>query len=347
MSPQRADPLEAHVRAVILRFVHDGASFQPTDIADAVALRVGRVPIDQIARLVRGVFDSGVLRPFGYRRTLTKERTRSGIVSAVQYGPVTRAPTDRASSVAPSTAPTRTPPVRPYPYLDIDRGGQRRLERQTRAVESQIVSTTRSVVRTGELLSAIHALTGPQGFSTYVRRELSMSDTTARRLMRVWHVFGHLEDADGLARVRPSVLYKLAEVSFPAPLRAAILDAPGLIIDGRPKALEALTVGDVGLAKRRFGERAQTERAWMRRRATAEGEQAQRLSAALSDLSRQSIIRVDTPGAIERHEQSAERLVRAAAKMAASNRPVSPTVRRQLERLLSRWEDTGDEDPGH
>lgn len=244
------ETLEARVHAVLLALVHERRAFTPFDVAERLEPELGAIPIPRIAKIVRRAFEEGMLRPFGYRRTLAQERTRQGVITAVSYAP----PSIAQQSARPSSrAPTRAPPARTYGYLDLPLADVRRLERQTATIRRQIDSTAGDLVRLGELLEAARALVGPAGLSRYVERELGMSTATALRWMRIARLFRGHPALERLSVLRPAVLYKLSEPSFPSDLREAILRDQGAVIDGAHRPLHALRVRDLAVLKARSG----------------------------------------------------------------------------------------------
>ena len=267
VSPSGWSSVEQAIRARVLERVHGGAAFKPVDIVDAIEGDVGSVPVDRVARVLKRLFDDGPLKRFGYRRTLGKEKTRAGIVTAVLYAPPSTA---RTAPPPGSSLPTRPPTARLFGYLGLRHRDARRLERQTEALRRTMSKTAEDLIRVGALLSAIRSLVGPGGLGHYVDRELSMSVDTARRLIRVAEVFGsHDERAQVIAIARPSILYKLSERSFPVELREAIL-RDGLVIDGHRRTLERLRRKDLDLAKRQYIQKRAAVRDLQRQIAEAE-----------------------------------------------------------------------------
>ena len=332
------DRFEAHVRAAIMAFVHREIAFTPAEIAERLE---GSVSQERVARLVKRVFDRGLLRPFGYRRTLRRQRTRQGVITTAEYAPGG----SRLSRVErESQSPTRPPPVRPLGYLDLSWRNSRRLARQTSTLREQLQTRARQMVRTGELLIAVRALIGPEHLRGYLEREVGMSVDTARRLIRVSEVFGRHPKLESLGGVRPSVLYKLAEASFPAPLRDAILAKGGLIIDGAARRMAQLRVSDVQLAKRAFAERDEHVRTLQRALAASEGERAERLRAQLRAFAGGSMTTLTSEPAVDRQGRALEGLLDAAGRLAEEPDPIAvdESVKQEgieaLKRLLARLE---------
>ena len=232
------DPVQRAVREVVLALVERGEPFNPAEVALAV-----RSPVASVAAALSALHADGVLAPLGYRRTLAKRRTRSGVVTTVEYVPA-------RSSERPSTAPTRTPALRPLGYLGVAAGDARRLANQQVALQAQLQSNAKDLIRTGEILIAIRGLAGPAGFEPFLRRQMRMSIDTARRIIRVTETFRDHAAVDRLATASTSVLYKLAEASFPIDLREAILAKGGLEVGGTVVPLGRLTIRDLRAAKR-------------------------------------------------------------------------------------------------
>lgn len=240
------ESLEVKVRAVVTQCLTRGQPFTPQQIARALEPELGALPVGRVAKVIRKLFDEGLLRPFGYRRTLRQERTRQGVVTAVLYAP----PRSAVSTVG-SEQPTRAPAARSLGYLGLSAADRRRVDRQTRALERQLAHVAEDVIRAGEILQGARALLGPRAFTRYVERELRMSADTARRLIRAARILADHPRLDRLAVIKPTLLYKLSERSFPSDLREAILRDGGLTVGGSLRPLESLRVRDLEDAKRR------------------------------------------------------------------------------------------------
>jgi hypothetical protein len=222
--------LPALVRSEALGRVARQEAFTPREIAQAVGLEDSAAAVAQVARELRRLFDQGLFRRFGYRRTLRTDRTRSGMVSAVLYAPaaVTRPP-------VPSSAPTRAPlPIR------LPQRITRRLERQAAALGAHIERSSADLIRIGELLDAARSVLGRERWGRWVERELGMSLDTARRYRRVARIFSGHPALARLLVLRPSALYVLSAASFPSDLRERIIRR-GLTVEGRDRPLETLS----------------------------------------------------------------------------------------------------------
>jgi hypothetical protein len=329
--------LESAVREAILRFVHRGESFRPIDVAQRAGEFAG-VPLDRIARIVRRLYDDGLLRPFGYRRTLGQERTRHGVVTTVLYAPPRRA----VSEVQPSSkAPTRAPEARPFGYLGLDAGRARQLGRQTAAIKDAISASAEERVRMGELLMAIEALVGASGLSRYAVRELGVSADSARRWIHAAKLLKRYPRLAQIAWPGPTVLYVLAEPSFPEELLNAVVAEGGLVVSGEPRRLEQLRVRDLRRAKEAFVERMEQIRALDHalNSASKSGDEKElaRLRSELAKIRAVSPTRIDGSGRSPPSSELAERTKRLVADAEAlepqGRTELAGVLRALLERL--------------
>jgi hypothetical protein len=329
--------VEEAVRDAVLTFVHRGEAFRPVDVAHGAGDLVG-VPLERIARIVRRLYDDGLLRPFGYRRTLGQERTRHGVVTSVLYAP----PQRPASEVpAPSKAPTRAPHARPFGYLGLDAAGARQLGRQTAALKEAITASGEERVRMGELLIAVEALVGPSGLSRYATRELGISVDSARRWIQAARLLKKHAQLAQIAWPRPTILYELAEPSFPGELLDAILQERGLVVSGEPRRIEQLRVRDLRRAKQAFLERTMQVRALESASTSAsragDDKELLRLRAELGRIRAISPTQVDAPSVPSRRAELVERtrrLVSEAEELEPQGRTeLAGVLRALLERL--------------
>lgn len=217
-----------------------------------------------VTQKLKRLFESGFFSAFGYRRTVTQVTTPQGVITQVLYVPpkTTMPPqsfTRRSALGSPSEVPTRSPAPRPFAYLGLDRRATRVLLRQTRTALDQLKNTGAELMRIGELLRSIQAQLGVRRARAYFERELAMHPHTSDRLIRVARMFRGHPRMDTLALLRPSLLYKLAEPSFPGSLREALI-VQGLVIDGRRVPLVQLKVREVAKAKARWLRIAKAER---------------------------------------------------------------------------------------
>jgi hypothetical protein len=250
-----------------------GVTFNALDVSEEIGnVERGDVAaIAGIARIMKRLVEEGHFRRFGYRRTLVQDRTQTGVMTTVAFAPQKETPKKRVVKERVRTSiKARAEEARPFAYLGLSLREARRLERQTQAIREQTRSSGQEVLRLGELLLAVEALVGPSGTGRYVEDALSMSRDTARRLMRVARTFKGDPRLESIAAVRPVVLYKLTEPSFPTALRDVILKQGGLVVDGKLRPLEALRGRDLSLAKRAWLARIGLEKAPDPKKAEAE-----------------------------------------------------------------------------
>ena len=244
--------LETKVREAVLGLLSHGHAFGVPELQQALATDQNlenRAHHQDLSRLLKKICAPDVLRSFGYRRQYTREQTKQGVMSALLFVPAASAFAGGARS---SQLPTQTPPIKPMAYLDLSRSEHRRLDRQTNVLIQHLSSNPNWILKTGRLLQAARNVVGTQSFRRYLERELGMSFSKARRLMRAAEVFGDEQHLESLKLVNTSVIYKLSELSFPKPLREAVLKQGGLIIDGEPRHLAQLRAQDLNLAKQQY-----------------------------------------------------------------------------------------------
>jgi hypothetical protein len=291
--------IEARVKEVVLSLVHAREPFTPLDVAERVERDLGAVPIARIAKAVRRAYDELFLQRFGYRRTISQQRTAQGVVTAVLYAPPVdgsagrigahpqsagRLPRATRAPQRPSKHPTRSPIAKPYGYLDLALADVRRLERITAAIQKQIDSAAGDLIRLGQMLDSVKSLVGATGLRQWAERELGMSGDTALRWVRIFRVLTAHPELERLSVLKPACLYKLVEPSFPADLREAILRDGGLVVDGERRPLGALRVRDLARVKAAARARQSAMRALQRAIAKAPAKDRAELEARLREI---------------------------------------------------------------
>jgi hypothetical protein len=328
---------EPAIRRAVLDAMERSATFSAFDIARAIDPARERELLGDVVRVMRRLFDQGLFDELGYRRTMIKHTTQEGVMSAVAFTP------KRSSTPSPPSARSRRKraaiEARPFGYLGIPLREARRLDRQTRTLRTALSSSGRDLVRIGKLLLGVESLLGSSHAGEYFEKELALSRDTARRLMRVARAFHRRDEIEPIASVRPSILYKLTEPSFPKELKDAILRERALTVDGTRIALESLKPRDLLLAKRQWLERLQERQDLQRRLAellhpasAADLEEQHRVRARLSAISRLSPTAVVTPEKTERQVEALTGLAKGAAKLASEieglERPLPDEVKR-------------------
>ncbi len=324
MSPtRRAEALEQAARELLFERVQSGRAFTIPELVRELERRepaLGRP--EAIARAVRGLIDEGLLAPFGYRSTIAKTRSTAGWISRFEMAP--SAPPTGARA---SRRPTRRPAGRPLGYLDVDPAAARRLGRQIEAVRERLAGGTEQLLHTGEILDAARRLVGGPGFARFVRRELELSPTTARRMIHAARALAHHPLRSRILGAPAGVIYKLSEPSFPSALREAILAADGLVVDGETRRIPALRVADLQAAKAALERREAGLAAWQRAEAHARrrGDAAgvARARARIAELGRRAPTEIRSPAADARSRARLARLGEEARRLTGQLDPES------------------------
>jgi len=159
--------------------------------------------------------------------------------------------------------------------------------------------------------------------------------------MRASEVFGDEQHLESLKLVNTSVIYKLSELSFPKPLREAVLKQGGLIIDGEPRHLAQLRAQDLNLAKQQYLSRQDAcRRVQSEHDRTDDAVLKKLLRTRLETLSQGSAIQVSTPAleqsTLEAMTKSLERIERWTQQRTSSEIPDS--IKMKLRELLEQME---------
>jgi hypothetical protein len=331
---------ESDVRRAVLHWIERGSTFTAFDVAELIDRGRARHLLPSVVALMRALYEEGVFEDLGYRRTLSKRATAEGVMTTVAFAPKRSARAGSRPSHPPQKRKTTAARgMQPFGYLGIPLKDTRRLERQTENLRAHLSASGRDLVRVGELLAGVQSLLGVSRAAQYFERELAISRDTARRMMRVAHAFHGHAGMESVAAVRPSLLYKLTEPSFPGELKRAILDQRSLVIDGRRTPLESLRPRDLTLAKKQWLDRLKTRQQLQHRIAALEESESKSdqdelgvMRARLSAISRLSPTEVMTPGRNERQVEALESLTKGAAKLAAQIDVLEKTLPDDLKR---------------